>query len=78
MKSIDLINQLSGVYSHAASLAPRPAKQETRPMRSCSFLAALLLAACTALPLSATAQDNPPLRILGGFPPGGSADVSLD
>ena len=44
-------------------------------MRSRSSLAALLLAACTALPLSATAQDNPPLKILVGFPPGGSADV---
>lgn len=44
-------------------------------MRSRPSLAGLLLAACTVLPLAASAQDNPPLKILVGFPPGGSADV---
>lgn len=44
-------------------------------MRSRPSLAGLLLAACTVLPLAAPAQDNPPLKILVGFPPGGSADV---
>lgn len=39
------------------------------------FTLAVLVAACAALPLAASAQDKPPLRILVGFPPGGSADV---
>ena len=37
-----------------------------------SFLTALLLGA--ALPI-AQAQEKPPLRIVVGFPPGGSADI---
>jgi tripartite-type tricarboxylate transporter receptor subunit TctC len=40
-----------------------------------SPLAALLLAAAALLSGNALAQDKPPLRILVGFPPGGSADV---
>ncbi len=36
---------------------------------------ALLLAATVALPLAATAQEKQPLKILVGFPPGGSADI---
>jgi tripartite-type tricarboxylate transporter receptor subunit TctC len=36
---------------------------------------ALLALTAAALPLAATAQDKPPLKILVGFPPGGSADV---
>jgi tripartite-type tricarboxylate transporter receptor subunit TctC len=35
--------------------------------------AALALAACAAMP--ALAQDKPPLKIVVGFPPGGSADL---
>jgi tripartite-type tricarboxylate transporter receptor subunit TctC len=45
-------------------------------MRSGFSLAATLLVAafaCSGLPVAA--QDKPPLRILVGFPPGGSADV---
>jgi tripartite-type tricarboxylate transporter receptor subunit TctC len=37
--------------------------------------AALLLAASPFMTLPAAAQDKPPLKILVGFPPGGSADV---
>jgi tripartite-type tricarboxylate transporter receptor subunit TctC len=37
--------------------------------------AALLLAASPFMALPAAAQDKPPLKILVGFPPGGSADV---
>jgi tripartite-type tricarboxylate transporter receptor subunit TctC len=40
-----------------------------------SPLAALVLAAAALLSGNALAQDKPPLRILVGFPPGGSADV---
>ena len=40
-----------------------------------SFAAMLLAAACAAVGAPAAAQDKPPLRILVGFPPGGSADV---
>ena len=40
-----------------------------------SALAAILLAATALLSGNAVAQDKPPLRILVGFPPGGSADV---
>ncbi len=36
---------------------------------------ALLLAATVALPLAATAQEKQPLKVLVGFPPGGSADI---
>ena len=36
---------------------------------------ALALACIAALPLAATAQDKPPLKIVVGFPPGGSADL---
>jgi tripartite-type tricarboxylate transporter receptor subunit TctC len=39
------------------------------------FLPLLIAAALGAAALPATAQDKPPLRILVGFPPGGSADV---
>ena len=42
-------------------------------MRRRAFAAALALAATLAGP--ALAQDKPPLKILVGFPPGGSADV---
>ncbi len=45
------------------------------PRRSLA-LAALAAAALTAaVPLAALAQDKPPIRILVGFPPGGSADI---
>lgn len=45
-------------------------------MRQRRFLAAaLLLAASPFAMLPAAAQDKPPLKILVGFPPGGSADV---
>lgn len=37
--------------------------------------AAVALACVAALPLVATAQDKPPLKIVVGFPPGGSADL---
>ena len=37
--------------------------------------AALLLVASPFMALPAAAQDKPPLKILVGFPPGGSADV---
>lgn len=37
--------------------------------------AAAALATLSALPLSALAQDKPPLKIVVGFPPGGSADL---
>ncbi|HSV35925.1 MAG TPA: tripartite tricarboxylate transporter substrate-binding protein [Ramlibacter sp.] len=40
-----------------------------------SFAATLVLAACASLAMPAMAQDKPPLKILVGFPPGGSADV---
>lgn len=40
-----------------------------------SFLAAVACAAFGVAILPAFAQDKPPLRILVGFPPGGSADV---
>lgn len=40
-----------------------------------SLAALLLAAACTTAAAPAAAQDKPPLRILVGFPPGGSADV---
>lgn len=36
---------------------------------------ALALAGIAALPLPALAQDKPPLKIVVGFPPGGSADL---
>jgi tripartite-type tricarboxylate transporter receptor subunit TctC len=36
---------------------------------------ALSAMALAALALPASAQDKPPLKILVGFPPGGSADV---
>ncbi len=39
------------------------------------LLAALIATTCAALGLPAAAQDKPPLKILVGFPPGGSADV---
>ncbi|MGA8514876.1 MAG: tripartite tricarboxylate transporter substrate-binding protein, partial [Burkholderiaceae bacterium] len=39
------------------------------------YIHAAVLAGLTALSLAAGAQDKPPLKILVGFPPGGSADV---
>lgn len=42
-------------------------------MRARRLFLCTLLAACAAAP--AAAQDKPPLRILVGFPPGGSADI---
>ena len=39
------------------------------------LLPALLVAACAAFTMPAAAQEKTPLRILVGFPPGGSADV---
>lgn len=44
-------------------------------MRSRLLLPALLLSLSTLAAFPAAAQDKPPLRILVGFPPGGSADV---
>jgi tripartite-type tricarboxylate transporter receptor subunit TctC len=45
-------------------------------MQKRPFLATALALAClAALPLSASAQDKPPLKIVVGFPPGGSADL---
>ena len=45
-------------------------------MQKRPFLAhALALACAAALPFAATAQDKPPLKIVVGFPPGGSADL---
>jgi tripartite-type tricarboxylate transporter receptor subunit TctC len=45
-------------------------------MKKRPFLAhALTLACAAALPFAATAQDKPPLKIVVGFPPGGSADL---
>jgi tripartite-type tricarboxylate transporter receptor subunit TctC len=43
--------------------------------RSRILVAAVLASTALALPLAAPAQDKPPLKILVGFPPGGSADV---
>lgn len=40
-----------------------------------ALLATLLLGACPIFAMPVQAQDKPPLRILVGFPPGGSADV---
>lgn len=45
-------------------------------MQKRPFLASTLALACAAaLPLPALAQDKPPLKIVVGFPPGGSADL---
>jgi tripartite-type tricarboxylate transporter receptor subunit TctC len=45
-------------------------------MQKRPFLASTLALACVAaLPLPALAQDKPPLKIVVGFPPGGSADL---
>ena len=38
-------------------------------------ISALVLATFSALSPSLQAQDKPPLKIVVGFPPGGSADV---
>jgi tripartite-type tricarboxylate transporter receptor subunit TctC len=43
--------------------------------RSFSLAIATSVAAALAAPLGTTAQDKPPVRILVGFPPGGSADT---
>lgn len=43
--------------------------------RRSSLALAIGLAACATLGAPAFAQDKPPLKILVGFPPGGSADV---
>lgn len=43
--------------------------------RRTSLALALGLAACATFTAPAFAQDKPPLKILVGFPPGGSADV---
>jgi tripartite-type tricarboxylate transporter receptor subunit TctC len=40
-----------------------------------ALIATLLLGACPIFAMPVQAQDKPPLRILVGFPPGGSADV---
>jgi tripartite-type tricarboxylate transporter receptor subunit TctC len=40
-----------------------------------ALIATLLLGACPIFAMPVHAQDKPPLRILVGFPPGGSADV---
>ena len=40
-----------------------------------TLLGALTIGCVLALAASAQAQDKPPLKILVGFPPGGSADV---
>ena len=45
-------------------------------MQKRPFLASAIALACvTALPLPALSQDKPPLKIVVGFPPGGSADL---
>ena len=45
-------------------------------MQKRPFLAGAVALACiAALPLTAMAQDKPPLKIVVGFPPGGSADL---
>ncbi|MGM9428837.1 Bug family tripartite tricarboxylate transporter substrate binding protein [Hydrogenophaga sp. MI9] len=45
-------------------------------MQKRPFLAGAIALACiAALPLTAMAQDKPPLKIVVGFPPGGSADL---
>ncbi len=43
--------------------------------RRALILAAVLAAGFAAAPWRAQAQDKPPLKILVGFPPGGSADI---
>jgi tripartite-type tricarboxylate transporter receptor subunit TctC len=40
-----------------------------------ALIATLLLGSCPFFAIPVQAQDKPPLRILVGFPPGGSADV---
>jgi tripartite-type tricarboxylate transporter receptor subunit TctC len=45
------------------------------PPRRSTLLRALAAASLALLSFAASAQDKPPLRILVGFPPGGSADV---
>jgi tripartite-type tricarboxylate transporter receptor subunit TctC len=44
-------------------------------MKRRSLALAVLAAWTTAVPLASMAQDKPPIRILVGFPPGGSADI---
>mgnify|MGYP000589003472 CR=1 FL=1 len=44
-------------------------------MHKRTLLGAAALAALSALPLPALSQDKPPLKIVVGFPPGGSADL---
>jgi tripartite-type tricarboxylate transporter receptor subunit TctC len=61
--------------AHGKVLRAEKAKETSMVHPRRSLAAALVLAACAALPFAASAQDKPPLRILVGFPPGGSADV---
>ena len=44
-------------------------------MKLCRRLFVLASAAALALPLSALAQNKPPIRLLVGFPPGGATDA---
>ncbi len=44
-------------------------------LKTSKALGSIFLATAMALGASAVAQDKPPLKILVGFPPGGSADV---
>jgi len=44
-------------------------------MKRRSLALAALAALTSAAPLTSSAQDKPPIRILVGFPPGGSADI---
>ena len=48
---------------------------QKRPFLTHALTYGLALACLAALPLAATAQDKPPLKIVVGFPPGGSADL---
>jgi tripartite-type tricarboxylate transporter receptor subunit TctC len=48
---------------------------QKRPFLARALTHGLALACLAALPLVATAQDKPPLKIVVGFPPGGSADL---
>jgi tripartite-type tricarboxylate transporter receptor subunit TctC len=65
---IDLNNRLCGNQNVAAGLAPQEIRMHRRTLALAAIGAALLAGA-------AHAQDRPPLKILVGFPPGGSADV---
>ena len=48
---------------------------QRRALTLAGTLVATAAATLAALPLAALAQDKPPMKILVGFPPGGSADI---